>query len=145
MSKYKASPLYYSPQTHQVLSAKEAKGLNTGNLFYFASKHEFSVYQTLLPLTYKYSLRLQSPIELVKPNLLSTYPNGRMWIADFELRDEDSTLMVIEAKGVLTKDFSLVLALLELNNQEFFNNLWLVFPKSHLRTIKSSRDYSKLL
>jgi hypothetical protein len=130
MSKYKANPLYFHLQTKQVLTAKDAKGLDTSNLLYFASQHEFNVYQALLPLTEQYELKTQSPIEVIKPKLLASYPNGKKWVVDFELKNKDGvTVALIEAKGVLLKEFLLVLALLELNNQDFFNKLWLVFPQ----------------
>jgi hypothetical protein len=131
MSKYKANPLYFHSQTSQVITAKDAKGLDKSNLQYFASQHEFNVYQTLLPFKERhgFELKTQSPVELIKPKLLTSYPKGKTWLADFELKDKDSTLMLVEAKGVLLKEFLLILALLELTNQEFFDKLWLIFPR----------------
>jgi hypothetical protein len=131
-NKYKAKSVYYLPGEHRVIFASEVNktDIATKKYYFFPSLHELNVYLALLPLLEKgYTIKNQSPIELIKPNELITYPNGRYWVADFVLSGNSgmSYQMVIEAKGVMTKDFVLLLALLEQNNKQAFDNLWLVF------------------
>jgi hypothetical protein len=129
MSKYKAHPLYYHPSSQQVIAVNEAKELDKSNLIHFPSRHEFAVYKTLLSLTDRYQLKIHDGIEVIKPGIISTYPKGKKWLADFTLSNADLSLqMIVEAKGKITKDFPLILALLELNNKELLDKLWLVFP-----------------
>jgi hypothetical protein len=129
MSKYKANPLYYQSSTQQVILAKDAKEIDKNSLLYFPSRHEFAVYKILLSLTDKYILKRHQDIEIIKPKTTLVHPKGKCWQADFTLSNTDLSLQtIVEAKGAITRDFPLILALLELNNKELFDKIWLVFP-----------------
>ena len=47
--------------------------------------------------------------------------------------------MLVEAKGLITGDFSLILAMFEKFNQELFSKLWLVFDRipKHNQLVKN--------
>jgi hypothetical protein len=140
MNKYKSHPLYFHPSTQQVICTEEAKGLDKSNLIYFASRHEFATYKALLPLTEKYRLEIHPTVRIISPNTVTTYPKGKVWKVDFRLSDGLFTKMLIEAKGTITRDFPFTLTLLELNNKELLDKLWLVFPSqvpTNNQTIKN--------
>lgn len=131
MTKYRAKPLYYCQQTKQIIESKQAKQLSKleqKSLTYFASRHEFNVYRCLLEAGFCSEIQLQPKIEIIPPNTISCYPKGKYWKADFMTIVNSQPAMLVEAKGVITKDFLLILALLELNNQELFSRLWIIFP-----------------
>ena len=133
MTKYRAKPLYYCHQAQKFIEPKQVKQLNKSeqkSLTYFASRHEFDVYKVLFETGLRSKIELQPKVEIIPPKVTTCYPSGKYWKADFMARIDSKPVMLVEAKGVVTKDFMLTLSLLELNNQELFNKLWLIFPNS---------------
>lgn len=131
MTKYRAKPLYYCHQTCAVIKPDRVKKLSVSakkSLTYFASSHEFNVYRVLLESGLYSQIELQPQIEVIPPGITTCYPKGKYWKADFMTCVNSKPTMLVEAKGMLTKDFLLTLALLELNNLELFNKLWIIFP-----------------
>lgn len=130
--KYHAKQVYYDPLTQEVLPEKKAEELVNGkssNLFRFDSQHEFNVFKVLERNT-SLAISVHHSIEVIPPNEITTFADGKKWRVDFAVKDEQvKGLFYIEAKGILTKDFILTLALLELYHPEIFNRLWLVFPQ----------------
>ncbi len=132
-SKFSAKSLYYHPQSQQFYSKIETKQLNSlarRELIFFPSTHEFKVYRALLSLADKFFLEVHPKVQIIPPKVLKTFPQGKKWTVDFLLRDKDDRTItaLIEAKGIISKDFPLILALLELHNKELFDKTWLIFP-----------------
>lgn len=127
VNKYRAKSLYVSKVNNQVVDLERVKNYPKNTLIYFASQHEYLVYLALLKLPKSYSIEHQYNVSIIPPYRGVCFPNGKTWKVDFAVKMNDEITMLVEAKGKLTKDFPLILALLELNNSQLFSKLWLVF------------------
>jgi hypothetical protein len=94
--------------------------------FLFDSNFESKIYNSLKKLCQqdeKLILNLQQPI-VVKPCTLF-FPR-RLWLCDFQLIHSDWGYINIEAKGFTTRDFSITLEMLEINNPVDFHHLLVI-------------------
>ena len=137
ITKYKAKLVYYSPSKNRQLTKNEIQayksyGINSGfaDAIKFDSYHEYKVYLSLRN-SYIISEVIPHPkIEILsKKDKLACFPTGKRWAVDFIARGHHKeTLMLVEAKGVITQEFPFILAMLEKYHRELFGKLWLVFP-----------------
>ena len=128
VNKYRAKSLYVSKVNNQVIELEQVKNYPKNTLVYFASQHEYLVYLALLKLSKSYSIEHQYNVSIIPPYRGMCFPNGKTWKVDFAVKKDNEITMLVEAKGKLSCDFPLILALLELNNLQLFSKLWLVFP-----------------
>lgn len=130
MSKYGNRGVYLDPKNNTLLSAESLSPMgkkDRPDLIYFASLHEYEIFRILISCK-GFEVSLQYRIELIPPNTSEIYPKGKYWAVDFMLQTSDRTLIPVEAKGKVMRDFPLILALLELHKPILYQNLWLVFP-----------------
>lgn len=131
MNKYGNRGVYYSIKDNSLLTPESLNPMGKkgrSDLIHFASLHEYKVFEFLVKLN-SCELYLQHKIELISPNTVEIYPRGKHWIVDFMLKTKNGTLIPIEAKGKIMRDFPMILALLELHKPKLYQNLWIIFPK----------------
>lgn len=130
MSKYRAKALYLNISTNEIIEANKIDNFSKDTrLVYFASRYEYRVFLALQNCFDFHLIEHQKKIEVIPKNRITCFPNGKYWKVDFAVKRKNNSRMLIEAKGCLTKEFLMNLTLLELNNQECFNRLWIVFPR----------------
>ena len=132
--KYRAKPIYYDLLKNEQLTRNEVDFYKDNypsyyrdEIAFFASTFEFNVYQALLSKFSKSWIKLQHPVEIIGKGIC--YPKGKIWLADFAIVNPSSNFLIaiVEAKGVLTKDFVLTLASLESMQPQLFQKVHLVF------------------
>lgn len=156
-NKYNAKPVYFSHRLGRQLSIDEVesysfkltqlrKSNKFGTVIRFDSKLEFKVYQALFSNPSVSTVIPHCEIELIPKNSSRVFPNGKTWKVDFLVKGQHKEpLFLIEAKGIIQRDFAFILNLLEQNQPQLFNKLWLVFsdkvPTSKLlvRNLKKNK------
>lgn len=162
-NKYFANPIYFSYALGRPLSKDEigihqnrhillSQSAKLGTVIRFDSQLEFKVFQVLnnSPIT---SVIIPHHEVLIIPKKSSyVFPSGKTWKVDFLVKGHHKeTLCLVEAKGIINRDFPFILNLLEQNRPELFNKLWIVFdskiPVSKLlvKNLRKSKDCPKLL
>lgn len=114
-----------------------------GHIWRFDSQHEFKVYLELVRIFGADRIKRQHQIPLFYPG--KCYPNGKVWKCDFAIDDtEDCSewTYFVEAKGAFLPEFATTLAVLEKNEEDIFDNLFIVFSD---RLPKKSRVINSLL
>lgn len=126
MHKYKAKPLYYDPFTAEI--KHNPSSIEKKDLLFFASQHEYRVYQLLCNAFGKQNIVCQYQVEIIPR--CSVYPRGKYWFVDFAVISPvtKEPLLLCEAKGEVLREFSYQLACLELNNLDLFALLYVIFP-----------------
>ncbi len=146
-SKYKAAPVYFCSRQNRQLTPNEIKIYKaSGNksdftdVIRFESQHEYKVY-LVLRNSYLFSeISPQYQVEILPPKDSACFPTGKRWQVDFLAKGQHKEpLMLVEAKGLITRDFPLILAMFENFNQELFSKLWLVFDRipKHNQLVKN--------
>lgn len=97
----------------------------------FDSQHEFKVYLELVRIYGTKHVRNQVSVSLLPPG--DCFPRGKNWRVDFAITDaivDTDVDFYVEAKGIITREFTYTLACLEQHKPEIFNNLYLIFPNA---------------
>ncbi len=136
-NKYQAKPVFYCHDLQRELSVEEIYTYKKGyyldrnwKVTKFDSQLEFKVFQILESSYLVKSLEVHPPIQLIPPKTCKCYPNGKNWKVDFIAKNNGGLpSMIVEAKGRVTKEFPLILAMFERSNPKMFEKLWLVFDK----------------
>jgi hypothetical protein len=125
MHKYKAKPLYYDTLSLEI--RQNPSNAERKSLLYFASQHEFKVYQALVSTFGAKSIVCQYKIDIAPK--CSIYPKGKHWLVDFAVIEplQKELLFLCEAKGEVLREFMYQLAFLELNNPKMFSLLYVIF------------------
>ncbi len=157
-NKYRAKAVFYSHSLYRALTEHEIKIYQTcvnnpyGVITKFDSKLEFKVFQVLQNCPLVSDIIPHHQIRLIPKNSSSIFPNGKTWKVDFLVQGkQDKPLFLVEAKGIISRDFPFLLNLLEQNQPELFNKLWLVFndkiPTSKLlvKNLRKSKSSLKLV
>lgn len=142
-TKYYSETVWFSPIRNRQLTINEVKIYRSlgkksefADTIRFPSRHEYRVYSVLRNSHLFSEIIPQYKVEIIPPKQLLCFPNGKNWKVDFCVRYQDKPLMLVEAKGIVTKEFPAILAMLEHYNRELFERLWLVFankiPQTHL-------------
>ena len=159
-TKYKSKVVFWNSRTRQTVFPSKAYVQVSKHrrelkpyIYRFDSTLEFNVYLRLIELHGINCVDRQIPL-LVQPPT-RCIKTGRFWKVDFGLkrsRSNSNHYAYVEAKGLITSEFSHKLPMLELNNVIAFEKLHLVFgktiPKDHaimrnlLRTDFSQRIYT---
>lgn len=135
--KYKAKYVYWDRDKRIVIDPRNLyrykKGFNgklPENIYRFDSQHEFKVYLELVRMYGDNRVVRQYPIEIISSGWC--YPKGKKWKVDFVVlssRYSQCPEFYIEAKGIITTEFTYILANLEEHQEDIFNGLVLVFPR----------------
>ena len=140
-SKYKAKPVYFSHRLGRQLSFTEIQFCSNkliqplqkakyGTVIRFDSQLEYKVYRALLSSPSVSTIIPHHQIELIPTNNSRIFPNGKTWKIDFLAKGQHKEpLFLVEAKGMIQRDFPFILNLLEQNRPELFNKLWIVFDR----------------
>jgi hypothetical protein len=158
-NKYKATSVWYDSVTQEIVSSLdiyEARKRKDSHFLQrclnFDSYHEYQVFLNLRRLfnSSNYDIHCHSPFLIIKPAIV--FPRGKTWKIDFVVTTKDQQVVaLVEAKGVITKDFPLILACLEINQPKLFNELFLVFnnsgktTKKWLKTLKDTSFGSRIV
>lgn len=149
-NKYRATKVYYSSLLKRELTNYEyqqSSYRSFGKIIKFDSRFEYQVFQTLQQSYLAKEIIPHCPIALLPP--CKVFPKGKTWKVDFLVKGHnDSTLLLVEAKGIVNREFPWILALLELNNLDLFQRLWLVFnriPSNNVIKILRRHDYPKIV
>ena len=141
MNKYGAKTVYFSHNLNRQLLPDEVTVYTNrfiqppeiakfGKVLKLDSKLEFQVFQILNSSYLVSDIIPHYPIDILLPNQSRCYPNGKKWKVDFLAKGHHKeVLMVVEAKGVVTRDFPWTLINLEREKPELFQKLWLVFNR----------------
>ncbi len=139
-SKYKSSVVHYSPSKGRELSANEIENYKSfGNIsgftdvIRFDSYHEYQVYQSLKNSQLGSAIIPHYSIPILPPKKSIIFPRGKNWRVDFLVKGyHQEPLLLVEAKGFITREFTLILAMLEKYNPNLFGKLWLIFPDNRI-------------
>ena len=138
-SKYRAKPVYFSHCLGRQLSVDEVKTHENRHIFLadsaklgavirFDSQLEFRVFQVLNNSSLVSSIIPHHQVKLIPKNTSHVFPNGKTWKVDFLVKGHHKEpLCLVEAKGMIQRDFPFILNLLEQNRPELFSKLWIVF------------------
>ena len=135
-TKYKAKHVWWDDLKKRVVHPIDVEAYRCGkklmtpkSYFRFDSQHEFKVYLELVrQYGYERIIR-QYEIQIISPGIC--YPNGRTWRVDFAITlktDRNNIVELYEAKGLVTREFTYILPLLEIAEPKLFNSLNIVFP-----------------
>ncbi|MDJ0650292.1 MAG: hypothetical protein QNJ60_16485 [Xenococcaceae cyanobacterium MO_188.B19] len=138
-NKYKAHPVYFSHSLGRSLSIDEVEiyesrhillsdSAKLGTVIKFDSQLEFKVFQVLNSSSLVSSIIPHHQVKLIPKNTSHVFPGGKTWKVDFLVKGQHKEpLFLVEAKGIIQRDFPFILNLLEQNRPELFNKLWIVF------------------
>ena len=138
-NKYKAKPVYFSHRLARQLSVDEirmhqnrhiflAESAKLGSIIRFDSQLEFKVFQVLNGSSMVSNIISHHQVQIIPKKKSSVFPSGKTWKVDFLVKGHHKEpLCLVEAKGIIQRDFPFILNLLELNKPELFNRLWIVF------------------
>ena len=134
--KYGSRPVYWDLTKRCVVDRSKLEIYRKGGklklpneVVKFDSTHEFKVYLELIRIYGLERINLHYPIETIPKG--QCYPNGKTWKVDFAIKHKDyvdEIVCYVEAKGLLTTEFTYTLATLEQTNYKAFRTLFVVFP-----------------
>ena len=149
-NKYNARSFYYDPLKDNILLQTEGRGRPAmeedarKHCIFFASEHEFQVYQTLRTKFASAAISTQYAVPILPR--CECYPKGKTWTVDFAVFHPSirkTPMMLVEAKGHPTEGFKYQLALLNLSQPELFKKLMIVFSNSVPLSIDIFRNLSR--
>lgn len=149
-NKYKASQVYFSISLERELTdyeAQESIYRDFGKVLKFDSRFEYQVFKVLHQSSLAYEIIPHCSIALLPP--CKTYPKGKSWKVDFLVKGQHKEpLFLVEAKGLVNREFPWILAALELTNPVLFQKLWLVFnriPSNQVIKVLRKHDFPKIV
>jgi hypothetical protein len=155
LPKYRAQPVFWDEKQQRIPSQDQLVGIKTlgekaikDSFLRFDSTLEFNVYLKLVDLVGSKRILRQYPLEVLPPGYC--YLTGKKWRVDFAILErigDKFPISYVEAKGLITTDFSYALACLEVYNPDSFDQLSLVFgqrfPPGKLMTRLRKTDFAK--
>lgn len=152
--KYRSKPVFWDEKNKCVAPDWQLNDLKTlgenlarESFLRFDSTLEFHVYLKLVDMYGDKRVLRQYPLEVIPPGYC--YLTGKKWRVDFAILDrigDKFPVRYVEAKGMITTDFSYALACLEAYDPDSFEQLSLVFgqrfPSGKLMTRLRKTDFA---
>lgn len=130
MNKYKAKGVWYDLENQVPVERRlTLKEKDSKQFVYFGSKLEYQTYLRLLRVFKKDAIEIHPLVSLIdRPT--EVFSRGLHWKPDFVIRDGNKNICwIVEAKGYVTEEFNLKLALLEVHQPILFQKTVLVFKE----------------